>query len=105
MLTSYEGMIDKHSATAFNASDQELEFNSFAFTKPIVLQKTHAISEQIASTGVTTTSKNYPRRTTAELKNRKMEGLVRYSLSYRLIIHHTIYALKILPVSCLRRLG
>ena len=121
VLTLYEGMIDKHGITAFNTPDQELEFDSFTFPKPIVLQKTYAVSKQITSIGVTTTSrgitsKNFifslgdvgwiwkvdsrmldPRRPTAELKAiEKMEGLIRYSPLLPIMSSHIIsYNLRI----------
>jgi len=115
VLTLYEGMIDKHGITAFKTPDQELEFDSFTFPKPIVLQKTYAVPKQITSIGVTTTSrgitsKNFifgvkdigwvwkidsrmldPRRPTAELKTvEKMEGLIRYSPILPILTSHVI---------------
>ena len=60
-----------------------------------MLQKTYAISKRIASTGVTT-SKNYHRLPTSELKTiEKIGGLVRYSPLLLIIIssHITSYNL------------
>ena len=53
----HQGMIDKYGITTVNAPDQELEFDSFTFPKPIALQKSHATSKQNTSIGVTTTSR------------------------------------------------
>jgi len=104
VLSSYEGMMSKNGITAFTRPEQELEFDSFLFPKPIVLQKTFTVPKKVTSIGITRTSRGIsskkvilglgdigwvwafdqrltdPRRPTSDPKTaEKSEGLFKYT--------------------------